>query len=159
MIVKQSDLFKGMDPELIKQIMDLTKWKHYERNEVVFERGEAARNAFLLITGTVRLNIDQGRHVVYTVNNGGELFGWSALMGRDEYSATATCIEETKLASLDIEGLRAVLERDPWAGMTFYRRIAKLMGERLITSYEVISNLIGGEKKRSRTREAQASTA
>jgi CRP-like cAMP-binding protein len=73
--------------------------------------------------------------VVHTVSRPGEAFGWSSLVGRDIYSASAECVQPTKLLKIDREDFQEILEKDPINGLSFFRRLAGALGERLIISY------------------------
>jgi CRP-like cAMP-binding protein len=94
--------------------------------------------------GQIKLNLDTG-NVVYIVNRAGEAFGWSSLIGRDVYSATAECISSTNLLKLNGETLHKILERDTDNGMIFFKRLAIVLGNRLLQSYNMISSAAQAE--------------
>ena len=75
--------------------------------------------------------------MVYDVGQNGEAFGWSSLIGRDVYSASAECVEPTKLLVADRTRLNQVLEDDPANGIIFMKHLAATLGNRLIESYKL----------------------
>ncbi|UCG11880.1 MAG: cyclic nucleotide-binding domain-containing protein [Deltaproteobacteria bacterium] len=135
MIIQQADLFRGMSREFVKEFMDSTKKETFEVGDNVFREGEDANHFYILLKGRVRLTTGEEGQVVHTVDRPGEAFGWSSLVGRDAYSASAECIAATKVISMEREIFRKVVEKTPSDGMAFYQRLAGTVGDRLINSY------------------------
>jgi len=79
------------------------------------------------------------------VNNAGEAFGWSSLIERDVYSASGECKQETILQKFDSRTLLNFLEEDPVNGLIFIKRLAGLIGNRLLWSYKMITSSSQGE--------------
>jgi CRP-like cAMP-binding protein len=77
--------------------------------------------------------------MVYNVKQNGEAFGWSSLIGRDRYSASAECTAPTKLLKTDSEKLTVALEKDPANGLVFFKQLAATLGNRLLETYKTIS--------------------
>jgi len=67
-------------------------------------------------------------------------FGWSSLIERDVYSASGECKQETILQKFDSRALLKLLEEDPVNGLIFIKRLAGLIGNRLIWSYKMITS-------------------
>jgi CRP-like cAMP-binding protein len=74
---------------------------------------------------------------VFVLNHTGETFGWSALVGREHYSATAECLAPTSVVKIDCEDFERICEKYPLDGRIFMKRLAGLLGQRLIRSYEM----------------------
>ena len=68
----------------------------------------------------------------------GEAFGWSSLVDRDTYTASAECLEPTRLIKIDKESLETIFRKDPMSGLIFYKRLAGIIGQRLVHSYNTI---------------------
>jgi len=77
--------------------------------------------------------------MVYTVSHAGEAFGWSSLIGRDVYTASAECIEPTTLMKIENEKLLKILEDDPSNGLILFKQLAGTLGNRLLQMYKIIS--------------------
>ena len=135
MFIQQTDLFRGMDKDFVKKTYDLTVKQALEDGEVLFREGDEARHFYILLKGRVRLGTRDTGQVVHTVSRPGEAFGWSSLVGRDVYSASAECAEATKLLKIDRDDFQEILKKDPINGLSFFRRLAGALGERLISSY------------------------
>jgi CRP-like cAMP-binding protein len=139
MYIEQSDLFRGMDRHFVKEILGITTKESHEEGAVLFRDGDKANRFFILLKGHVRLITGEAGHVVHVVSHPGEAFGWSSLVGRDVYTATAECGEPTKLVKIEAEKFQEVLKKDPANGLDFFKRLAGTLGNRLLQSYKMIS--------------------
>jgi len=103
------------------------------------DRGGSGPGADLvLLNGRVKLGVGESEEMVYDVRQNGEAFGWSSLIGRSDYSASAECIEPSKLLKTDRKKLQEILEADPANGIIFFKQLAATLGNRLIESYKKI---------------------
>jgi CRP-like cAMP-binding protein len=101
----------------------------------VFHEGDPARHFFILVRGCVRLTLGEAARPVYTSSRVGEIFGWSSLIGRASYSASAQCLEDTVLLKIDRQRFLRILEKDSFGALTFYRQLSEALGDRLLFLY------------------------
>jgi len=141
MILKQAELFKGMNRDFVKGIMDLTKKESFKEGDILFAEGDGAEEFFILLRGRVKLSIGEEGRLVHVVGRPGEAFGWSSLVGRDAYTASAQCMAPTKLLKMDREDIEKVLENDPANGLVFVKRLAAGIGERLVNAYNSLRSI------------------
>jgi CRP-like cAMP-binding protein len=140
MYIKQKELFKGLNKQFVKEIIDFTEKRSYKKQDVIFREGNHAGRFYVLLKGRVRLTVGEIPQVVFTVNHAGEAFGWSSLLGREVYAASAECEEATSLLRIDRVKFNMVLNRDPAQGLILIRRLAQLLGHRLHEAYKVIGS-------------------
>jgi CRP-like cAMP-binding protein len=138
MYFQQADLFWDMNKNFVKEVMDVSKKESHLRGHFVFHEGDPATYFYILIRGRVKLTIGDIGQLVHTVDHDGEAFGWSSLIDRDVYSASAECLEDTLLQKFDRRRLQLILERDTLNGLIFFKRLAGTIGHRLINSYRMI---------------------
>jgi CRP-like cAMP-binding protein len=141
MFIKQSDLWLGISMDFVKKFMDNSEMVSNDKGDILFRENDPAHFFYTLLNGRVKLSISEGGHTVHETRQNGESFGWSSLIGRDVYSASAECIEATKLLKTDSNKLTLLLEKDPANGLIFFKHLAATLGNRLLESY----NLISGE--------------
>ncbi len=139
MYFEQSDLFRGMNRDFVKDFMDVSVKESHRKGYFLFREGDRARYFYILLKGSVKINIGETGHTVHRVDQPGEVFGWSSLVGRDAYTASAECMESTKLLKIDNNRLQMVLEKDSANGLIFFKRLARTLGGRLLQSYKMIS--------------------
>ena len=138
MYIKQSDLLLGTSMDFVKQFMDSSEMVSRDKGDVLFRENDPANFFYTLLSGRVKLSISAGGHTVHDTKQNGEAFGWSSLIGRDVYSASAECVEPTKLLITDSKKLSKLLEKDPANGLIFFKHLAATLGNRLLESYELI---------------------
>jgi CRP-like cAMP-binding protein len=138
MFIRQSDLLLGTSMDFVKKIMDISRMISHAQGDVLFRENDAARYFYILLNGRVKLSVGEGGRVVYDVGKNGEAFGWSSLIGREVYSASAECVEPTKLLITDRKKLSQILENDPANGIIFLKHLAATLGNRLIETYKMV---------------------
>jgi CRP-like cAMP-binding protein len=138
MYIKQSDLLSGTSMDFVKKFMDICRMVSHEKGDILFHENDEARHFYILLNGRVKLSVGGGGQVVYDVGQNGEAFGWSSLIGRDVYSASAECVEPTKLLVADRKKLGKILEDDPASGLIFLKQLAATLGNRLMETYKMI---------------------
>ena len=134
MYIQQADLFHGVNREFVKEVMEIAEKVTGEDGEILFSQGDPATLFYILLKGRVRLTVHETGQV-YTVSRSGEAFGWSSLVGRNAYSASAVCAGSTKLLRIARDSFETIANRDPVSGMVFYKHLAQTLGVRLIQSY------------------------
>ncbi|MDJ0622482.1 MAG: Crp/Fnr family transcriptional regulator [Desulfocapsaceae bacterium] len=137
MFVKQSDLLWGLDNQFIKNFIDSAMKKTHPEGYKLFNAGDAADFFYILIKGRIRLSVGAQDKTTYMVEHAGEAFGWSGLVGMETYSASAECLEESMVMVFAKEFVTEVAENDSENGLRFYRRLARMLGNRLIHSYNL----------------------
>ena len=84
--------------------------------------------------------------MVYNAERNGEAFGWSSLTGGDVYSASAECLEPTKLLKTASKKLSRILEEDAENGIIFFKQLAATLGNRLLETYKLVTPKIENSK-------------
>ena len=149
MYLKQKDIFWAMSKDFVKEIMNISTTESFETGELLFREGDPANQFYVLLKGRVKLSLGETGQVVHVVSNAGEAFGWSSLINRDAYSATAECLSPTRLIKLEKEALQKVLEENPASGLIFFKRLARILGNRLLQSYAMNSSVTHIEANQS----------
>jgi CRP-like cAMP-binding protein len=140
MYLKQKDIFWAMSKDFVKEVMEISVAESHKEGEWLFREGDPANTFYILLKGRVKLSLGDTGHSVYIVSNAGEAFGWSSLINREHFSASAECTAPTKLLKFDKEKLHQVLEKDPVNSLILFKRLAELLGNRLLQSYTIISS-------------------
>lgn len=140
MYLKQKDIFWAMGKEFVKKIMEISVTESYKQGEWLFHVGGPADAFYILLKGRIKLILGETGHVVYIVSNAGEAFGWSSLIGRGSFSTSAECMTQTKLLKLPKDKLEKILEKDLANSLILFKRLAGILGNRLLQSYTIISS-------------------
>lgn len=137
MYIKQSELLWGLDNNFIRAFIESGMKKTYPEGYKLFSVGDPADFFYILMKGSIRLSVGERDRTTYIVEHGGEAFGWSGLVGMPKYSASAECRKESMVMVFAREFVQSVCDADPENGMRFYRRLARMLGNRLIYSYNL----------------------
>jgi CRP-like cAMP-binding protein len=140
MYFEQSDLFRGMSRDFLKEFMEIAVKESHKKGDFLFRKGDKANYFFILLKGSVKIRLGETGDMVSTVDRAGEAFGWSSLVGRPFYSASAECRESTKLIKVEADTLLKILQREPANGLIFFRHLASTLGNRLLQTYTILSD-------------------
>jgi len=146
MIIQESELFKGLSPEIINEIAENMIEEFYGKGSFIFKDTYLAEHFYILEQGKIRLSVGQKGRMTHLISNPGETFGWSSLVGREIYTASAECLDPSKVIKIEKGNLNRVFEKDPASGMLFFKRLAGIIGERLTSSYSALLSAYKGEE-------------
>lgn len=149
MYLKQKDIFRAMNKSFVKKIMNVSTTESYEQGDLLFKQGDLANQFYILLKGRIKLTLGETGRSVYIVSHAGEAFGWSSLIDRETYTASAECMTLVKLLRFDQEKVLKTLEEDPANGLVFFKRLADILGNRLLHSYEMLSTAAQTEESPS----------
>lgn len=140
MIVKEIDLFKGLDFEVIKQLADVCEEDWYLKGKVLFKKYEPADRFFVLQKGIVNLVIDDSLDLVYHLSDPGEVIGWSSVFDSAGYTASAVCASDVLSIKIEKEKLDRIFDEHPHFGLAVLRRMGTVFAKRLSHAYQEISS-------------------
>lgn len=135
MIIQEADLFKDLSKPTMNEISKIMVEEYHPKGSLLFKAGDPSTSFYLIVEGTVVLSIGAAGGIDYTANRPGEAFGWTGMVDRPAYVATAECVTPTKVIRISKEGLNRILERDTASGMIFFKRLAGAVVQRLIDNY------------------------
>ena len=96
-LVQGFELFDGLRPEEIDDMLALATSRRYPLAEIVFEQGSEADQFFLLLHGRLRVTqvTAEGQQVVVRMVHPGDLFGIARALRRKDYPGTATAAADS----------------------------------------------------------------
>jgi len=139
MHLKMGDFITGMGKEFATEAMDISQKLSLNKGNSIFKVGEAAGHFYVLLKGQVQLSLGQTGPIVYQARHPGEIIGWSCLIGRETYSASAECAESANLLRFDRESFLKILTKNPANEALLFRRLAEMLGNRLLELYPTIT--------------------
>ncbi|MGB5747711.1 MAG: cyclic nucleotide-binding domain-containing protein [Desulfobacterales bacterium] len=135
MDIQKADLLRGLRRDCINDIMENAIQESYGEGAYLFLRGDPAGYFYFLLMGRVKLHLGETGKVIHHVSRPGEIIGWSGLVGREAYTASAECTMPTELHKIEAGRLRKVMEKNPVDGFVFFDNLSKILGDRLLQSY------------------------
>ena len=139
MYIKMSDFFMGMGKQFTVEVLDIAEKLFQNEGDVLFHERDPANHFYVLLKGRVKLSLGDTGSVVYMVRHPGEIIGWSGLIGRDVYTASGECMEATNLLKFDRNNFLEILKKYPQNEALLFKRLAEMLGNRLLELYPTIS--------------------
>jgi CRP-like cAMP-binding protein len=121
-LLRQTHLFESLSGESLKALAGICLNKKAEKNELLFQEGQAGFSVYILIHGAVQLykTRSDGRRVVIKTLQKGDLFGEVILFETNRYPVTAQALKPSRLFLLPKHQLLCLLEnrsfRDEFIG-------------------------------------------
>jgi predicted acylesterase/phospholipase RssA/CRP-like cAMP-binding protein len=125
-----SNELKTPDGAAVSAIAQRVTWHDLPAGDVLFERGDRADAAFLVVSG--RLAIERPREQLIEVGRGG-VVGEFGLLDDRERSATVRALRDTTLARLSADSFRALTVDHTDLAMGLVRRILDRSGQEDVT--------------------------
>ena len=135
MIVNEIDFFKGIDPTAMEKIVNICSEQTYTKDAVLFSKGDAADCLYILEEGTIKLIIENGGSITYSLSDPGEVFGWASMLELGLRTASGVCATDLKVVRIEKEKLDAIFNTHPEVGLMVLKRLAKVISERLSNAY------------------------
>ena len=135
MYLKSADLFLEMGKEFVKEALDISTKMSQNEGDFLFHQGDQTDHFFILLKGKVKLSLGETGPIVYVAKCPSEIIGWSSIIGRDTYSASAQCVEPTNLLRFDRQGFLNILGKNPANEAILFKRLAEMLGNRLLELY------------------------
>ncbi len=139
MFIEKAYLFQGMSPEFMAEVSRNLTHELHRKGDPLFKAGDPADFLYVIEEGRVRLSAGERGIFTQIVENEGDALGWSSLVGRNVYSSSAECLTDARLVKIPKERLEEIFDRYPVCGLLLFRRLARMIGDRLVESYRQIT--------------------
>ncbi len=99
--LKQIRLFKRVDLESIKGLLDACTLRTLESDEVLISPGEVNRNVYFLLSGRVRIHLDSLQNEPVAILGPGESVGEMSVIDHQRTSAFVVAAQPSRLLMMD----------------------------------------------------------
>lgn len=131
MDINEIGLFEGIEAEARQEIIDNCSEKHFEKDSIVFQKGESADFLYILLEGEANLIMKNEGSVIYSLTEPGEAFGWSSIVEKGVYSASCVCLTDIKVMRITKEKIDDIFNRYPRSAVALYRRLGSIFSKRM----------------------------
>lgn len=143
MIVQEIDLFKEISPEIMNEIVNICSEEKYAEGTVLFKKGEEADCLYILEEGSLKLVIENGGTITFSLDEPGEVFGWSSMVESGLYTASGVCSTDLKVLKIKRGDLDKIFNLHPDVGLKVLKRLAGVISGRLTEAYKDLLSTIG----------------
>ncbi|MGB7873285.1 MAG: Crp/Fnr family transcriptional regulator [Anaerolineales bacterium] len=115
-LVRQSSLFKDVNPDVFVQVLEASTPRSVEEDGFFFMQGDPATHAYVLVQGRVKMIqiTPTGQQITMRIMTPGQTYGGIALLNpRAGYPATAQAVQDSIALAWDTDHLRNLVEKDP----------------------------------------------
>lgn len=125
------ELFAGLCSTDLEQVLATARIRHVARETRIFNQGDGADRAYVLIRGSVRISQSgsNGDHVIIRFIRTGEAFGMAALFTDRLYPADADALAEAVIASWSEDHLLGLMIQHPQIAVNGIRIIGNRLKE------------------------------
>jgi CRP-like cAMP-binding protein len=114
-LVASIPVFSQLDPDELDGLLDIAMTRTLEPGDQLFEKGSEGREVFAVMEGRLKATApaSDGRELVFSIMEPGEVFGEIALFDRGPRSAAVIALDWSRLLVIYREDFLLFLERHP----------------------------------------------
>ena len=137
-------IFKGLDAEKLELLKPLFERFSCPAGTVIFQQGTPADFLYLIISGKVEISFKpyDGVPILISHVEKDSLFGWSAVVGRDQYSSSAIASEDMEALRVRGSELRRFCREHPEAGQDILGRLANGVSTRWTDAHKQVQSML-----------------
>ena len=122
----------GLSDAQVESLAALAAPVTFEENQVVLEAGERSTSFYLMVEGSVAVELRTPRYAVCVQAVGpDQVFGWSALLDQQDTVFQVRSRERSTALRLDGAALTAAFQTDPQLGVEILRRTLRVVAGRV----------------------------
>jgi len=146
--LRRFTLFKPIDSIGLQALAQVMRRRSFAKNTVLFRKGDPGEAMMLIMTGQVRIfmNDDQGNEITFRTLGVGQILGEFSLLDRKNRSASAATLTPLDVLILQRADFLRLLRERPLVGIELMRSFAERIRyatsylERLYDALELLSN-------------------
>lgn len=142
--LRKVPFFNGLSKEDVQLLSKKFTPVTFSRDTVIFNQGDRAGYLYILLSGkvSIRFKPHDGEVLPVAEISKGEVFGWSAALGRDVYTSCAVTLSESEALSIRGNDLRELCVTHPETGVLILERLAAVIAERLKNTHKKVVELL-----------------
>jgi len=134
----------GLSASQIQKLAPLACEVSFSENEFVLHAGQQSRHFYLMLTGSVCVEVrGRGYTVMVQAVGPGEAMGWSAFLDGHETLFQVRAREKSTALCLDRDRLRALLASDEALAAELLRRVLEVAAVRMQATESALGEMIG----------------
>jgi CRP-like cAMP-binding protein len=137
-------IFQQLDESQMDLLRPLFEPFSCRLGTVILQQGAPADYLYLVVSGAVEISFKpyDGHPITVSHVERGGLFGWSAVVGSEQYTSSATAIENVDAFRIHGKDLRRFCREHPEAGVEILERLASSVSFRWKDAHKQIKSLI-----------------
>ncbi len=128
-LLRSLPLFARLGEAELRELAERTRARSFKRGETLFRKDDAGTHLYIVLEGAVKIALpgEFGQEALAAIMRPGEFFGELALFDRRPRSASASALEDTRVALLAGDDFLAFLETNPAAVRVVLEALARMV--------------------------------
>lgn len=142
--VKDIVILSYLTDDMIQKLLPEFELLRYAEGEIIFRRGDRANQFYSLKRGKILLEHRVSERVTISMGTvkPGYSFGWSALLGDEEFSVDTICGEPCEILRIRAKTLFALIDEDYEMGYRLMHRLLHMVRRRLDARSDLLIKVI-----------------
>jgi CRP/FNR family cyclic AMP-dependent transcriptional regulator len=143
-ILRDHAFLQGLSEDQISRLAELAREVVFDENQIVLADREDSSAFYFLISGSVAIELRGARYVVQVQALGpGQVFGWSALLDRQDTLFQVRAREHTTALRIEGSDLKALFRRRPDLGTELLQRTLQVVASRVRATEQRFAEMCG----------------
>jgi CRP/FNR family transcriptional regulator, cyclic AMP receptor protein len=143
-ILRDHAFVQGLSEEQVSSIAAVARPVTFDENQIILADRETSSAFYFLISGSVAIELRGARYVVQVQALGpGQVFGWSALLDRQDTLFRVRAREFTTALRIEGEDLKALCRRQPDLGTELLQRTLQVVASRVRATEQRFAEMCG----------------
>lgn len=143
-ILREHAFTAGLSDAQAQKLAALAREVSFEENEIILLAGQQSKHFFLLLSGSVCVEVGARAYTVWIQALGpGDAFGWSSLLEHHDTLFQVRAREKSTALCLDGEALSALLKQDSELAAELLRRTLNIVAGRVQATEMRLGELCG----------------
>ena len=142
-ILKQVPIFSDLKPRELIEVEKIVHRRSYKKNETIIHAGDPGLGMYIIIKGSVEIIEEDEKTGKRSLANpsDGSFFGDMALLDEDPRSASAIALVDCEIMGFFRPDFLDLIYRKPKLGIKVLLALAKVIGERLRHTNELLTKI------------------
>lgn len=125
-LLKRVPIFSTLDDQQIQQIGEFCVTKRYTKDQLILVEEETGKILFIIYKGRVKVTrtSDEGREVILSILENGDIFGEMSILDGKARSASVTALENSEILLLRRGDFLQILEDYPQISIALLKELA-----------------------------------
>jgi CRP-like cAMP-binding protein len=131
-MLQNHEFVQGLSKQQLEALASHATPVEFDENEIILLDGQHSSSFYLLVSGSVAIELRAARYAVCVQALGpGQVFGWSALLDRQDTLFQVRARERTTALRIAGPTLQRLCREDPDLGTEMLRRILQVVAGRV----------------------------
>lgn len=135
---REQGIFCDVEFDEIEEISQHKITNVYKKGQTLFVQGNHPFGLYCISSGNIKLTKsgNDGKETILRIVHSGDILGHRSLFTEDNYSATATAMEDTVVCFIDKKFITAIMKKNPSIALNIINKLSRDMGsaEKKLTS-------------------------